>query len=148
MGPTRGVRGAVTLSSSPTAPWDRPVVLEGPPHYLAVLQPCGTDPWCWGRAASSWHCLPRDVTGHATSRSLSSSTRVSATLNNGIQRRNSRFFTVFTEPRTVSNAYARGLGAVVSKSRAIHLALITCNMSCATWHEERWDSSAVKFGRV
>ena len=28
-----------------------------------------------------------------------------------------------------------GQGAIVCKSRATHGALITCNMSCATWYE-------------
>ena len=35
----------------------------------------------------------------------------------------------------LQHARSSGPGAIVCKSRAAHPALITCNMSCATWYE-------------
>ena len=57
--------------------------------------------------------------------------------NDCIQRRSSRFFfkNLLAAPLTVSNTYALGQGAILCKSRATHRALITCNVSCATWYE-------------
>ena len=37
----------------------------------------------------------------------------------------------------LQRARSSGRGAVVSNSRAAHEALITCNMSCATWYESK-----------
>ena len=35
----------------------------------------------------------------------------------------------------LQHARSSGPGAIMYKSRATHRALITCTMSCATWHE-------------
>ena len=37
--------------------------------------------------------------------------------------------------KCLKHVRSSGSGAMVCKSRATHRALITCNMSCATWYE-------------
>ena len=50
-----------------------------------------------------------------------------------IERRNSRFF--YSAVSCLQHVRSSDPGAVACKSRAIQRALITCNMSCATWYK-------------
>ena len=55
---------------------------------------------------------------------------------NRIERRNSRFFTLLTAPRTISDTHAQVARAQsCAKPRATHRAHITCNTLRATWNE-------------
>ena len=69
-------------------------------------------------------------------------------VNDRIQRRYSR---ILQSPHSAANclqhARSSGPGAIVCKSRAIHLALFTCRCH-VTCHLVRRDSSAIKFDRV
>ena len=42
--------------------------------------------------------------------------------------------------------HSNSQGAIVCKLRAVHRALITCNMSCATWYEGT--AQLLRFDRV
>ena len=43
------------------------------------------------------------------------------------------FYNLFTAPRTVFSTYAQEVRAQSCANHVQHIALIMCNMSCATW---------------